>query len=220
MGRVERALVDALGGESGAAAQSSGNNHRAGLQPISVSPLQGRQLTWLARSVGARRILEVGTLGGYSTVCLAEALPPDGYLLTVDNNPIHHTVARQNIDQAGLAGIVELALGNALDVLSQLVAVRAEPFDVFFVDADQHNNVEYFHLCLALARPGSLFLLDNVVRNGEVCDLETRNEAVRATQRCLEELRADPSLFDAVIFQNVGGKGHDGLLAVRVLGQE
>ena len=127
----------------------------ANLPPINVSALQGKQISLLAKLIGSRRILEVGSLGGYSTLWLAKALPPDGRMIAVDNNPLHAAVATGNIKEAGLSDRVEIRVGNAVDQLAGLIAERAEPFDFFFVDADQHNNVAYFEGCRQLARAGS-----------------------------------------------------------------
>lgn len=184
--------------------------------PISNIPaLQGKQISLLAKMVSARRILEVGTLAGYSALWLAKALPPDGYMVTIENNPMHAMIAADNIKAAGFADRVELRLGNASEQLALLVAEKVEPFDFFFIDADQHNNVTYFESCLQLSRPGSVIVFDNAVRSGEVRNLETSNGAVRATQRVLE-LVSTSDRVDGVVFQTVGQRGHDGMFVVRI----
>ncbi|MER7736452.1 O-methyltransferase [Streptomyces erythrochromogenes] len=180
-----------------------------------ISALQGKQICLLARMVGARRILEVGSLGGYSAQWLAKALPPDGRLITIENNPVHAIVAADNIRAAGLADRVEVRVGNAADQLALLLAEKADPFDFFFIDADEHNNVTYFESCIQLSRPGSIIVFDNVVRSGEVRNLNTPNAAVRATQRVLE-LVGSSERVDGVVFQTVGQRGHDGMLVARV----
>ncbi|MFI6539132.1 O-methyltransferase [Nonomuraea sp. NPDC050547] len=185
------------------------------LPPINVSPLQGRQISLLARMVGARRILEVGTLGGYSTLWLAKTLPPDGRMITIENNPVHAAVAIGNLKQAGLSGQVEVRLGNAAERLAALIDEKAEPYDFFFIDADQHNNVVYFESCLRLGRPGSVIVLDNVVRSGEVRQTGTTNQAVRATQQVLQMVGSAEDV-DGAVFQTVGRRGHDGMLVARI----
>ncbi|MFD5388219.1 O-methyltransferase [Streptomyces sp. NPDC127074] len=187
----------------------------ASLPPINVSALQGQQISLLARIVGARRILEVGSLGGYSALWLAKALPPDGRIVTIENNPVHAAVAIGNIRAAGLADNVEVRVGNAADQLALLVEEKGAPFDFFFIDADQHNNVVYFESCLRLGHPGSVIVIDNTVRSGEVCNVETPNGAVRATQRVLE-LVGSAEHVDGVVFQTVGKRGHDGMLVARI----
>ncbi len=187
----------------------------AGLPDIAVSTLQGQQLHLLASIAGARRILEVGCLGGYSTLWLAKALPAGGRMLTIDNNPLHTDVARTSVAAAGLDDRVEIRLGNAADELARLAEEEPAPFDFFFVDADQHNNVAYLEGCLRLARSGSVFVLDNVVRRGEVSDDATTNPAVAATREVLEMVGRSRAV-DGVVFQTVGARGHDGMLVVRV----
>ncbi|MET7717246.1 O-methyltransferase [Streptomyces sp. NPDC005407] len=190
-------------------------SEQADLPAINISALQGQQVNLLAKMVGARRILEVGSLAGYSALWLAKALPPDGRMVTIENNPLHAVVAADNIKAAGLADRVEVRVGNASDQLALLVSKKGEPFDFFFIDADQHNNVTYFERCLQLSRPGSVIVFDNVVRSGEVRNLETSNGAVRATQRVLE-LVGSSGQVDGVVFQTVGQRGHDGMLVVRI----
>ncbi|MFI6015597.1 O-methyltransferase [Streptomyces sp. NPDC051243] len=190
-------------------------SEQADLPAINISALQGKQLSLLAKMAGARRILEVGSLAGYSALWLAKALPPDGRMVTIENNPVHAVVAADNIRAAGLADRVEVRVGNAAEQLALLVAEQADPFDFFFIDADQHNNVTYFEGCLRLSRPGSVIVFDNAVRSGEVRNLETSNGAVRATQRVLE-LVSGSDRVDGVVFQTVGRRGHDGMLVVRV----
>jgi predicted O-methyltransferase YrrM len=187
----------------------------ANLPPVSVSELQGRQLNVLAQIAGAARILEVGTLGGHSTLWLAKALPADGEMVTVECNPVHASVARTTISESGFDDRVTVREGDAVSVLQQMVDGGEDPFDFFFVDADQHNNVNYFNSCMALARSGSVFVLDNVVRGGEVSLDDLPNPAVEATQTVLAMIKASAAI-DGVVFQTVGRRGHDGMLVVRV----
>ncbi|MEV6726334.1 O-methyltransferase [Streptomyces xanthochromogenes] len=185
------------------------------LPPISVSALQGKQISLLASIAGASRILEVGSLAGYSALWLAKALPPDGRMVTIENNPVHAAVAAGNIRAAGLADRVEVRVGNAAEQLALLVEENVEPFDFFFIDADQHNNAIYFESCLQLGRSGSVIVIDNAVRSGEVCNVDTPNAAVRATQRVLE-LVGSAEHVDGVVFQTIGKRGHDGMLVTRI----
>ena len=176
----------------------------AGLPAISVSPLQGRLLHLLARVAGARRILEIGTLGGYSAVWLARALPPDGRLVTLEANPHHADVARANLAAAGLADRVEVVVGAAVETLPSV----GGPFDLTFVDADKPNNPAYLDWAIRLSRPGAVIVLDNVVRRGAVLDAEP-DENARGTRDALALLGSDPRV-DATALQMVGVKGWDG----------
>jgi predicted O-methyltransferase YrrM len=188
-------------------------NALGGLPAIDVSPLQGHMLHLLARSIGARRILEVGTLGGYSTIWLARALGPDGRLITCEVDPHHAEVAGSNIARAGLDGVVDVRLGPALDTLPTLDG----PFDLVFIDADKASNAEYFRHALRLSRPGSMIIVDNVVRDGKVVDADSDDPAVRGT-RALTELVAQEPGVDATVVQTVGRKGYDGFLLALVSG--
>jgi Predicted O-methyltransferase len=182
-------------------------NAAAGLPPIDVSPPQGMLLHLLARSIGARRILEVGTLGGYSTIWLARALPAGGELVTCEIDPHHAEVAAANLTRAGLADIVDLRVGPALDTLSGLEG----PFDLAFVDADKASNAEYFHEAVRLSRPGGMIIVDNVVRGGAVIYSAGTDAAVIGTRRFAEALAADDRV-DATAIQTVGVKGYDGFV--------
>ena len=181
----------------------------AGLPPHDVSPTQGKLLLLLARVQGARTILEIGTLGGYSTIWLARALPAGGRLITLEADPKHAEVARANIARAGLAAVVELRLGPALDTLPQLAAEGRGPFDLIFIDADKPNNPEYFAWALKLSRRGSLIIADNVVRNGAVVDAASSDPSVQGVRRFHELLAAEPRV-SATAIQTVGSKGYDG----------
>jgi predicted O-methyltransferase YrrM len=181
----------------------------AGLPPINVSPNQGKLLHLLARLQGARTILEIGTLGGYSTIWLARALPADGRLITLEIDPKHAEVARANIARAGLSEVVELRLGRALDTLPQLAAEGRGPFDLIFIDADKPNNPDYFAWALKLSRRGSLIIADNVVRNGAVINAASSDPSVQGVRRLNELLAAEPRV-SATAIQTVGSKGYDG----------
>lgn len=181
----------------------------AGLPSIHVSPNQGKLLHLLARIHGARRILELGTLAGYSTIWLARALPAGGRLITLESDPKHADVARANIASAGLADMVELRLGPALDSLTQLAAEGCDPFDFIFIDADKAGAPEYFRWALKLSHPGSLIVVDNVVRGGAVVDADCDDPAVQGIRR-FNELLAAESRVTATEIQTVGSKGYDG----------
>jgi predicted O-methyltransferase YrrM len=182
----------------------------AGLPEIAISPIYGKLLTLLAQSHGARSILEIGTLGGYSAICLARALPPRGRLISLEFNPTHAEVARVNIARAGLADRVEVRVGRAADTLAQLAAEGAGPFDLIFIDADKPSYVEYLYWSLRLSRPGTLILADNVVRQGRVIDADSDDANVQGVRQFNAALAVEPRL-SAVILQTVGGKGYDGL---------
>ncbi|MFF5924651.1 O-methyltransferase [Streptomyces hydrogenans] len=187
----------------------------AGLPEIAVAPNQGKFLHLLARVQGARRILEIGTLGGYSTIWLARALPADGRLITLEYDPRHAEVARGNLARAGLADRVEVRTGPALDTLPLLEKEGAGPFDLLFVDADKANNPHYVSWALKLSRPGTLVVVDNVVRGGRVATPAPSDPAITGT-RAMFELVANEPRLDATALQTVGTKGHDGLLIARV----
>ena len=182
----------------------------AGLPPIQVSPTQGKLLQVLARMQGARTILEIGTLGGYSTIWLARALPAGGRLITLEFEPKHAAVARANLVRAGLAGVVELRVGRALDTLPQLAAEGRGPFDLIFIDADKEAYPDYFVWALKLARRGTVIIADNVVRKGAVSDAASNDPRVQGVRR-YHELVAAEKRVSATVFQTVGSKGYDGL---------
>ncbi|WP_395297680.1 O-methyltransferase [Kitasatospora hibisci] len=188
---------------------------RAGLPHIAVAPNQGKLLHLLALTQGARRILEVGTLGGYSAIWLARALPADGRLITLEIDPRHAEVARGNLARAGLEGVAEIRIGPAADTLAELVADGVEPFDLVFIDADKRGNPEYFARALELTRPGSLIVVDNVVRGGAVADAASTDPAVTATRRLHDVIAAEPRV-SATSVQTVGTKGYDGFTLARV----
>jgi predicted O-methyltransferase YrrM len=183
----------------------------AGLPSIAVTPSQGKFLNLLARISGAKRILEIGTLGGYSTIWMGRALPRDGRLITLEIDPAHAAVAKANIEGAGLSGRVELLLAPALESLARLTAQNEPPFDLVFIDADKANIDKYFVASLALSRVATVIVVDNVVRKGEVLDAATTYANVQGVRR-LVDLLADESRVTATAIQTVGSKGYDGFI--------
>lgn len=184
-------------------------SEEAGLPEIAVTASQGRLLNLLVRIHGARRVLEIGTLGGYSTIWMARGLPADGRLVSLELRPEYAAVARANVERAGLAARVEVRVGDALDSLAALEAEGGERFDLVFIDADKQRTPEYFAHGLRLVRPGGLIVADNVVRNGSVADPRTEDAGARGMQRFLEMAGAEPRVL-ATTIQTVGGKGYDG----------
>ncbi len=188
----------------------------AGLPPIAVTAAQGKLLHLLAGLQGARNILEIGTLGGYSTIWMARALPADGRLVTLEYSPLHAEVAGRNIARAGLEGVVDVRVGPALESLPRLADENPPPFDLVFVDADKGNNMRYLEWALRLTRAGSLIVVDNVVRGGKVADPDDTTEGVRGSRAALEMIGSHPRLTGTAI-QTVGAKGYDGFALARVL---
>jgi predicted O-methyltransferase YrrM len=191
------------------------DSRRAGLPAIAVSPAQGKFLNLLTRIHGARSVLEVGTLGGYSTIWFARALPPDGRVLTLELSPQFAEVAMANIARAGLAERVELRVGPAADSLAQLVLEDAGPFDLIFIDADKQSTPEYFERALELSRPGGVIIVDNVVRDGALIDPDTEEPGALGMRR-FHELAAAQAGITATTIQTVGSKGYDGFTLVLV----
>jgi predicted O-methyltransferase YrrM len=192
-------------------------NREAGLPSIDVSRLQGKFLELLVRISGARRILEIGTLGGYSTIWMARALPQGGRIVTLEANPRHAEVARANLINAGVLDRVDLRLGRAIENLPALEASAAGPFDLIFIDADKPSNPEYLQWAMKLSRPGTVIVTDNVVREGKVVDLKSDDKDVQGTRRFAELVAAEPRL-SATVLQTVGSKGYDGFALAVVLG--
>ena len=191
-------------------------NRKAGLPPIDVSRLQGKFLELLVRISGARRVLEIGTLGGYSTIWLARALPEDGRIATLELNPKHAEVARTNWKNAGVANRIELHVGKAADSLQSLVNAGAAPFDLIFIDADKSSIPEYLDWAMKLSRPGTVIVTDNVVRDGKVIRTNSGDADVEGVRRFAEIVAADPRL-SATVLQTVGSKGYDGFAIAVVL---
>ncbi|HEY7455952.1 MAG TPA: O-methyltransferase [Solirubrobacterales bacterium] len=190
----------------------------AGLPAIQVSPPQGRLLHLLARTIGAERILEFGTLAGYSTIWLARALPAGGGLITLEADPAYADVARANLDRAGLGEVVELRVGPALATLPALAEEGAGPFDLVFIDADKVHSPDYLAWSLDRTRPGGLVVIDNVVRGGTLADAESGDATIEAQRRLHEDLAADARV-EATTIQTVGAKGYDGFTIALVVGE-
>ena len=188
----------------------------AGLPAINVAPNQGKLLHLLARVQGARSILEIGTLAGYSTIWLARALPPGGRVVTLESEPKHAELARANLARAGVGKLVDVRVGAALDTLPRIAAEGLAPFDFFFIDADKQNIPAYFEWSLKLGRRGSLIVVDNVIREGAVLDTDSDDPAVRGVRRFNEMVAADKRV-SATVIQTVGAKGHDGFAMVLVV---
>ncbi|WP_227982532.1 O-methyltransferase [Nocardia spumae] len=215
-GAVDRYLVDTLIGDGDSDVAQA--NSDAGLPPIDVSPPQGKFLHLIALSAGARRVLEIGTLGGYSTVWLARAVGPRGRVVTLEFDPHHAEVARANLDRKGVGERVEIRVGAALDSLPDVVRDHSEPFDLVFIDADKINNANYVQWALRLTRPGSIIIVDNVVRNGALVDGDAGDPGVRGGREVLR-LLADEPRVEATVLQTVGGKGWDGFAYAVVVGE-
>jgi predicted O-methyltransferase YrrM len=190
---------------------------KAGLPAIAVTPNQGKLMMILARAIGARTILELGSLGGYSTIWLARALPADGRLVTLEFDPRHAEVARANLTRAGLTDKVEVRVGKALETLPQLAAEGLGPFDFIFIDADKGNYPGYLEWAVKLSRPGTLIIADNVIRDGTVLDADNPEPSVQGVRRMNEIIAVEPRLC-ATAIQTVGSKGHDGFMIAMVNG--
>ena len=182
----------------------------ANIPAISISATQGKLLQVLGVLTNARRILEIGTLGGYSTIWMAKALPTDGKLVTLELDPKHAAVAGKNIERAGFGNIVDIRVGKAMDLMEQMIRDKEAPFDMIFIDADKQPYTEYFELSLQLSHPGTLIIADNVVREGKVLDKNSDNEMVAGVQRFNEALAKNSSVT-ATILQTIGTKDHDGM---------
>ena len=208
---VDGYIVDHLLGDDVVLDAALAANAAAGLPQIDVSPAQGKMLHLFARMVGARRILEIGTLGGYSTIWLARALPEDGRMVTLEIDPHHAAVAGDNIARAGLGERVEVRVGAALLSLEAMIAQGEAPFDLVFVDADKENCVPYVRSAMALARPGTTIVVDNVVRDGEVLDPASADSRVRGV-RALFKMIVDEPRLSATAVQTVGAKKWDGFV--------
>lgn len=216
---VDAYLARVLGLEDEVLEAGREHAHDSGLPQIEVSAAQGKLLQLLAELIGARRVLEVGTLGGFSTSWLARAVGPDGRVVSCEFEPLHARVAGENLQRAGMADRVQIEVGAAADTLAALVEEASEPFDMVFIDADKRNNVSYLELALQLARPGTLIVLDNVVRGGAILDDDSvhgQDPDLRGIQQALRWLHEDPRV-DATALQTVGAKGWDGLALARVL---
>ena len=213
---VDRYFGDALHPSDEALDGAIAASEAAGLPAIAVAPNQGRLLELLARMVGARRILEIGTLGGYSTIWMARALAPGGTVVTIEASPKHAEVARLNIEHAGLSDRVDIRIGTGLDVLPRLASEAGAPFDLAFIDADKANIPAYFDWAVRMARRGSLIIVDNVVRKGAVIDADSTDPDVIGVRK-FRDMLADDSRVSATAIQTVGVKGYDGLALALVM---
>ncbi len=191
------------------------DSRAAGLPNIQVSPAQGKLLQLLARALRARTVLEVGTLGGYSAIWLARALPPDGRLVSLELSPVHAAVARRNLERAGVSDRVAIRVGPAIETFPTLLREKFGPFDLAFIDADKPSTADYFEWALRLARPGSVIVVDNVVRNGAVSDPTSRDPNVLGIRRFFDRLAREPRA-NATAIQTVGTKSYDGFAVVLV----
>jgi predicted O-methyltransferase YrrM len=199
LGQIDTYIEGLFAAEDAALRAARSAMAEARLPSIHVSPTQGKLLHLLARLVGARRILEIGTLGGYSAIWLARALPADGRLVTLEVEERHATVARSNLARAGLSDRVEIRLGPAVDSLAALAAAGAAPFDLVFIDADKPSYLDYLHWAIELSRPGSLILADNVIRRGEVIGPDGGSAATQTIRRFNQALAAHPRLESLIL---------------------
>ena len=208
---VDDYFCDALVPADDALTEAQRRSVAGGLPSISVSAAQGKLLNLLARGIGARRILEVGTLGGYSTIWLARAVRSPGAVITLELDPHHAEVARGNLDRAGLGDLVDIRVGPAADSLAALADTDPEPFDLVFIDADKSSNALYFDYAVRLGRPGTVIVVDNVVRNGRVADRASHRPDIEGVRRLVDMLAASPGV-EATAIQTVGSKGYDGFI--------
>ncbi len=215
-GEVDDYIVDQLLGDDDALDRALAANAAGGLPSIDVSAPQGKMLHLIARIAGARRICEVGTLGGYSTIWLARALPPGGTLVSLELDAHHADVARANVARAGLADRVDIRVGGAATSLAAMRDAGEGPFDLFFIDADKQSNVGYVAMALEMAHPGTVIIVDNVVRDGAVIEADNTDPAIDGTRKLYAAVAAEPRL-SATVVQTVGSKGWDGFLLARVV---
>ena len=214
--RFDAFVEEQLAVEDGTLAAAAERSRAEGLPPIQVSAPHGKLLEMLCRLAGAQRVLEIGTLGGYSAISLARGVGDGGAVVTLELDPHHGAVARRNLEEAGVAERVEVVVGAALDSLDAMVAEGAEPFDLFVIDADKKSNRAYLERALLLSRPGSVIYVDNVVRGGAVIDDGDETPDVLGTRAMFELLGAEPRL-EATAIQTVGTKGYDGFVLARVI---
>ena len=212
--RVDAYLTETLVGHDPGLEHAVADQRAAGLPPIEVAPVNGKFLHLIARISGARRVLEIGTLGAYSTIWMARGIPSDGRVITIEAEPRIAEIARANLERAGVAEKVEVRLGRAADVLPTLEG--AEPFDLVFIDADKESNTIYLDWAARLGRPGTVVIVDNTVRGGEVANPATENPQIIGVQRGLEMLGRDPR-FDATALQTLDLKGYDGVALALVV---
>lgn len=209
-GQVDQYISGLLAPEDEVLKQTIASLEESGIPQISVTATQGKFLQVLALLCGAKKVLELGTLGGYSTIWLGRTLPADGRIITLEIDPHHASVAQRNIDAAGLTDRVEIRIGKALDTLPQMIDAKEGPFDLIFIDADKPPYAEYFQLALQLSRPGTLIICDNVIREGKVLDATAEDERVKGVQR-FNQMLANETRVSATILQTVGVKEYDGM---------
>ena len=214
--RVDVYLATTLLDEDPALTEARSDSDAAGLPAIEVTPLAGKLLHLLARMTGARRVLEVGTLGGYSTIWLARGIPRDGRVVTLELEQRHADVARANLERAGVSEQVDIIVGRAADTLRRIAERGGEPFDLVFIDADKESNTIYLDWAIRLGHPGTVIVVDNVGRAGDVADPDSDDSMVIGSRLALELLGSDPRV-DATALQTVGGKGWDGF-AIAIVG--
>ena len=207
---VDEYIRGLVGIEDDALKAADNSIKESNIPPISVSANQGKFLQVLAKTCRANKILEIGTLVGYSTIWMARALPPGGKVISLEFEPLHAKVARENIQRAGLSNVVDIRVGNAIDLLPQILADNEGPFDMIFIDADKTPYKEYFEWALKLSHSGTLIVADNVIREGKVMDANTKDEMVKGARRFNEFLATVPEVT-ATIVQTVGSKIHDGM---------
>ncbi len=214
--QVDQYFTDALISPGDGFNAALETNRKADLPAIDVTPLQGKFLEVLVRATRSKRILEIGTLGGYSTLWLARAIPDDGIVVTLELEPRHAQIAKQNLKAAALADRVDLRVGAAADTLAAIVAEHTAPFDFIFIDADKSGYPEYLQWSMKLSRPGTLIVADNVVRDGKVIDPDHPDSNIQGVRRFTDMVSAEPRL-SATVLQTVGGKGYDGFIIAVVL---
>jgi caffeoyl-CoA O-methyltransferase len=207
---VDQYINQLVGGEDDVLRTADKSIKDANMPPISVSANQGKFLHVLAKTCNAKKILEIGTLAGYSTIWMGRALPKNGKLISLEFDPLHARVAKSNIEKAGLSSVVDIRIGKALDLLPQLDANKEGPFDMIFIDADKPPYTEYFQWSLKLSHPGTLIVADNVIREGKVLDADSTDEMVIGVQR-FNTFLASSKAVTATIIQTVGSKMHDGI---------
>lgn len=215
--KVDEYIDEMLVGEDEALRVARRVSEEAGLPAIAVTPSQGKLLKLMAEMIGARRILEIGTLGGYSTIWMARGLGAGGKLVTLEYEAKHAEVARKNISRAGLDGVVELRLGDARKALPELAKENREPFDLIFIDANKDSTAEYFEWALKICRKGSVIIVDNVIRDGAVVDASSADAGIQGIRKFNEIVKEDKRVH-ATAIQTVGSKGYDGFTVVRVVG--
>jgi len=209
--QVEAYFEERLVGNDEILAASLQRSAVAGLDPIAVTAMEGAFLQIIVSIKGARRVLEIGTLGGYSTIWMARALPKDGILISLEVDPKCAVIAQDNIDHAGLSGIVDIRVGMAKTSMDHMISSNYEPFDLIFIDADKQNNVAYLTRALKLAKSGTVIICDNIVRNGEVSNLKSDDLKVKGVQELIDLVQKTPNLTASAI-QTVSGKSYDGVL--------